>query len=34
MRIAPPHRCDFTIDLQRNWTINCKIGDRQGMSKA
>jgi hypothetical protein len=32
MRIAPPHRRDFTIDLQRPWTINREIGDRQGMS--
>jgi hypothetical protein len=32
MRIAPPHRHNFTIDLQRRWLINCKIGDRQGMS--
>jgi len=28
MRIAPPpHRRDFTIDLQRRWSINRKIGD-------
>jgi hypothetical protein len=32
MRIAPPHRRNFTIDLQWPWTINRKIGDRQGMS--
>jgi hypothetical protein len=29
MRIAPPHRHDFTIDLQRRWSINHNIGDRQ-----
>jgi len=29
MRIAPPHRCDFMIDLQQCWSINRKIGDRQ-----
>jgi hypothetical protein len=28
-RIAPPHRRDFTIDLQQCWSINRKIGDRQ-----
>ena len=27
-RPPPPHRCDFTIDLQRCWSINRKIGDR------
>jgi hypothetical protein len=32
MRIAPPHCRDFRIDLQRPWTINRRIGDRQGMS--
>jgi len=32
MRIAPPHRRDFMIDLQQRWSINRKIGDRQGMS--
>jgi hypothetical protein len=31
MRIAPPHRRDFPIDLQRRWSINCKIGDRHRM---
>ena len=25
----PPHRRDFTIDLQRRWSINHNIGDRQ-----
>jgi hypothetical protein len=29
MRINPPHRRDFTIDLQKCWLINRKIGDRQ-----
>ena len=24
----PPHRRDFTIDLQQRWSINRKIGDR------
>jgi hypothetical protein len=32
MRITPPHHRNFTIDLQRRWSINRKIGDRQGMS--
>jgi hypothetical protein len=27
MRIPPPHRRDFTIDLQQRWSINCKICD-------
>jgi len=27
----PPHCHEFTIDLQRRWSINGKIGDRQGM---
>ena len=31
MRIAPPHRRDFMIDLQRHWSINRKIGDRHRM---
>jgi len=31
MRIAPPHRYNYPIDLQRRWWINPKIGDRQGM---
>jgi hypothetical protein len=29
MIIAPPHRRDFTIDLQQRWSINRKIGDCQ-----
>ena len=29
MIIDPPHRRDFTIDLQQCWSINRKIGDRQ-----
>ena len=29
MRISPPHHCNFTIDLQRCWLINRKIGDCQ-----
>jgi hypothetical protein len=31
MRIAPPHCRNFPIDLQRPWSINCKIGDRHRM---
>ncbi len=31
MRIAPPHRRDFPIDLQRPCLINRKIGDRHRM---
>ena len=31
MRIAPPHRRDFTIDLQRRRSINHKIGNRHRM---
>jgi hypothetical protein len=27
----PPHRRVFMIDLQLRWSINGKIGDRQGM---
>ena len=26
---CPPHRCEFTIDLQQCWSINRKIGNRQ-----
>jgi hypothetical protein len=31
MRIIPPIVANFTIDLQRRWSINRKIRDRQGM---
>ncbi len=27
------HACIFTIDLQRHWVINCRIGNHQGMLK-